>query len=154
MSFALKAGFLSCIIVCLSSLFVPQMYDFLADFTLQQMGIKESIQELDDKFILNAVTETTEDIWDDLTGLFGTEDDETDEKPQEGFFEQSLYPSLVSTVAFLFRALALSVSLIGLVGIVYLSYATGGAYDVQKLKSDYASLAERIKVLERGGISP
>ena len=69
MSVGLKISFFLFIIMSLTAIFIPEIYNFLADFTLKQVGTYESIQNLDDKFILNTVSESSKDLWENFMDL-------------------------------------------------------------------------------------
>lgn len=150
MSTTLRIGFFALILVTLSALFIPQIYSFLADFTLKQMGTLENIQKFDEDFIVDDIAEETENIWQDIESFFTGNDKQEEEvkEDQKGLLEENLYPSLVTAVSFLYRALAIILSIAGLIGIIYLSYATSGTADIKKLESKLNALQERIEHLE------
>lgn len=149
MSASLKITFFVLLITALSGLFTPQLYTMLADLTLKQTGTLETLQMLDEQFIINDIAETSEDLLQDIENFFtGDEEESTDEQEQGGIFERNIYPGLVKLIASIYRILATFLSIIGLIVIVYLSYATSGAGDIQKLKSRVVKLEERLKQLE------
>ena len=147
MSASLQVGFFILLFLALSALFIPQIYRFLADFSLEQSGTLERIQEIDDNFLVGEIAETSEDIWHDIESVF-TGEEAPVEEDDLGFFEENVYPSLVSVVAFILRAAVLILSIVGLISIVYLSYATMGAGDVERLKGEYNQLKKRVEQLE------
>lgn len=119
------------------------------------MGTLESIQKFDEDFIIDDITEETQDLWEDIENFItGEESEEETEEERKGLLEENLYPSLVSAISFLYRALAIVLSLAGLVGIIYLSYATSGISDVQKLANKINALQERVEQLEEKRNTP
>ncbi len=148
MSAALRIGFFTLLLLTLSVLFLPQAYDYIADFTLKQAGTYEKIQQLDESFAINKITETSQNIWNDIENALSP-DEQKEEAESEKFFEDNIYPSLVGITSFVFKASTLIVSLLGLVSITYLSYATGGYGNIEKLKREQKNLNERLKMLEK-----
>lgn len=156
MSASLRIGFFVLIAFTLSALFIPDLYAILADFSLRQTGTLESIQNLDNNFALNSLADA-QDIWEDIEEIFtGNDNQENDESEEDekGFFESNLYPTLVSSISFIYRTLAIILSITGLIGIIYLSYATSGAADYQKLKSNFDKLQKRVELLEGSKTNP
>lgn len=149
MSAGLQVGFFALLFLTLSTLFLPQIYTFLSDFALTQSGTREKIEEIDEKFIVNDIAETSEDVWNDIESIFTGEQQEEETDDTEGLFEEHVYPGLVSLVAFILRTIILILSLVGLIAIVYLSYATMGATDIAQLQHNYEQLQKRVEMLEQ-----
>jgi len=150
MSTTLKVGFVVLIITTLSALFIRKPYELLADFSLRQVGTLQTIQDIDDRLLLNNISEATEDFWDNLEAFFtGSDTSDESDTDKTGFFEETLYPGLVSALTFIYRVLTIILSLLGLLVIVYLSYTTSGATDVAQLKQEMKRLKQRIEKLEK-----
>ncbi|MBD3363021.1 hypothetical protein GF362_04850 [Candidatus Dojkabacteria bacterium] len=129
------------------------MYSKLADMTLKQFGIHESIQKIDYKLSLQSLTEPAEDLWDDIENFFGDDIDDSEiaeiEEMETGYFEKNLYPKLINLVTIIYRFFITLFSLAGLIVIVYLSYITSGITDLDNLKRKYSKLEKRIQTLEK-----
>lgn len=147
MSLALRIAFFALIITLLSALFFESPFRFLADLSLRGIGTYESIQKIDEEFFASSVSESAEDIWNDVESFF-TGEENVEEVETKGFLEERLYPTLVTALTLLFRFLTVIFSLAGLIGIVYLSYATLGASDTEFLKREVAALQHRMIQLE------
>lgn len=152
MSFGLKFGYFMFVIIILSGLFIPKAYELLADFSLEQVGVKDNIIQLDESLNVNSVIDIQDNIVDGFLDLISNQDssDETADQTEQsvGYFEENIYPSFVDIFAFIYRVLAVVIGLLGLVAIVYLSYITSGATDTQDLKSKVAHLEQKVQMLE------
>jgi hypothetical protein len=155
MAQGLKLGFAFCIFVIILSLFVPSVYTKLADLTLRQSGTLAKIQTMDDSMSFNVVKETSENVWEDFEDFLNINkesEDAQDEKKTEGFLEDNFYPGLVSLTAGILRFAAIVLSLLGLVGIIYLSYAAATVDETRRLQVKVQNLEERLRVLENNQI--
>lgn len=166
MVIVLSVSFFLLIILGIIGVFIPSAFTKLSDLSLKASGTYERIQEIDQSLPKANIKETSNLIIDDIVGFFtgkisGQEEDDgfseigvgSDNK-NLGLLEKNLYPSLVSTVAFIYRALAVLTSIIGLVVIVYLSYATTGITDVYRLKKRVTELEGRVAHLENSVFPP
>jgi hypothetical protein len=150
MGVALNLLFVLMIVMGLSALFVPQVYAGLADQTLQQTGTLTTIRDFDKN--ISTVTTAPQDIWQGILNLFGGSTNNTatptETAVKSGPLENSLYPNLVNTITLIFRALALIISIAGMLVVIYLSYSTLGASKLTKLQSEYEELRKRMVQLE------
>lgn len=153
MSLGLRIGFVSFIVIALTALFIPAIYNKVADLSLKGIGIHSAIVDFDDTIDINSFTEAPGDIVDTIINLFGGTSNDTNSEetnPDDiGYLEDSLYPLLVDLISFLYRSIAAILSLLGLIVIVYLSYATSGVTDNDALMHNYAILQQRVENLER-----
>jgi len=147
MSSILKLGYITFMVLALSAILTPSIYNTLSDFALKQGGVYEKIQEIDENYIVNYIPESTEDFWSDVESIF-TNDQEEVEEIEEGFFEENIYPSLVKSLATLIRYFVLLISILGIVLIIYISYTLIGSTDIQKLKKEFRILSQRVDLLE------
>ncbi|MBD3329279.1 hypothetical protein GF357_02185 [Candidatus Dojkabacteria bacterium] len=167
----LSVAFFLLIVLGIVGVFIPSVFTKLSDISLKASGTYEKILEIDKSIpgtnISADLKESSNSIVNDVIAFFtgnndenqNTEDSEFSEIeiPSEsnmGILEKNLYPSLVSTVAFIYRALSILVSIAGLITIVYLSYATAGVTDIYKLKKRISELEGRTINLENAVFPP
>src|SRR3989344_2221709 len=89
----LHVGFVVLLLTTLSALFLPQFYTSVADFTLQNTGTLQSIQNIDTQ-VTNLIN-TPQNFLDSISNLFNPKAEE-EESPETGILEKNLYPSLVN----------------------------------------------------------
>lgn len=121
---------------------MPQIFNTAADFTFHVSGNYQKIQELDKSFPLNNLADLPQNIIDLISG--GNQIDKSESK----FFEKNIYPSLVESLGFFYRMLTLIISIAGLIGIIYVSYAASSVTDTENLKIRYEKLEKRLEELE------
>jgi hypothetical protein len=102
------------------------------------------MQKFDDDLYLNDINQTSQDIFSDLEDLFSSKEDGNDEKEDtsQGLIEKSLYPGFIELLSVIYKILTIFLSVIGMIIIIYLSYATLSVRET-------TSLEQRIKNLER-----
>ncbi|MBN1618126.1 hypothetical protein JW887_02170 [Candidatus Dojkabacteria bacterium] len=155
MNAGLKFFFFALAAVALVAILIPVVFDKIADFSLKQAGVYEKITNIDEDFSgIETATETTQGIWNDISSLWGGSDDSKDSDSEGdaegGIFERNVYPGLVSFVSVMIRIFTLIFSIGGLIAMIYLSYATVGASDLDSLKSKVAELEDKVAILEGG----
>jgi hypothetical protein len=143
----LHLGFIVMVLVALSALFLPQIYRGVADFTLTTAGTYQNMQKLDTQ--VNTVIQAPQNILDAI-GNFLTGKQNEDKKTDNGFFVNSLYPSLVDTLGFFYRIFALILSIAALVAIIYFSYNFQSVDAMDKLKHRVDLLEKELKALRQG----
>lgn len=159
---SLHITFYILLVITLLSLFIPVIFTKTAEFTLTQMGTLQSIQQIDKATSINNLIEPTEGVIDEVNSLIGwfnenfninkESDSETStdnsfieiKKEDQGLLEQNLYPALVSLFATIFQFLIITVSISGMILIIYASYATSSITELQKLQSRVEELELRI----------
>jgi len=149
LSLLLRLAFPFLLLLALSVIFLPSIYKWIADFSLKQAGTLQSIQNFDDR--LMPILEAPENLVEDLQDLFNIGDEDQDEDTvEEGLLEEELYPQLVNTISIIFRVVVIAISIVGMVGIIYVSYSIEGVAEVERLKMKLASLEHRLADLESG----
>lgn len=146
----LKLAFPLMIVLVLSGLFVPQIYEFLADQSLRRAGLLTGIQEVDGR--IGSVSKPGKNIVDNVLDLIGqgeksANDAKTGDK--KGILERTVYDNLVSLFTLIYRLLAVLVGLAGMLLIIYLSYAVGFAADYVGLQTRVSQLEARLTELEQ-----
>ncbi|MCA9385940.1 hypothetical protein KC717_04805 [Candidatus Dojkabacteria bacterium] len=155
MSFGIRVTFIGLILTTIVSLFGSDLFTQLADASLKKSGVHEVIQEVDSTLRFDFVKDSAEDIWDDLKGLFGG-DEEVEQAEEivineEGVLETRLYPLLVNMIGNLYQYTTLILSLLGLILLTYISYATQSVQEAVKLDHKVNALEKRLRVLEHRG---
>lgn len=145
MHYLLYVLFFVCAGLILSALFLPNVYTQVASNSLETAGTLTTVRSFDQG--IQNISNVPQNIWEGIQNLFGQKADSTT-KTETGPLEQDLYPQLVSSVGGIFRIVALIIGTIGLVIILYMSYATTGAVESVKLKKDIAELRHKILELE------
>jgi energy-coupling factor transporter transmembrane protein EcfT len=150
------------------AIFIPGVFDAAADLSLKQAGTYENIRRIDEGMnpfddAIEDVEEGVSNFWESVGDLFDPQSDQdtkenvdenaeadaTDEgesigestDESKGVLEANLYPALVSLISGILRLVTLIFSLVGMIILIYLSYTTGSAIEVEKLKA-------RVKHLE------
>lgn len=150
MGFLLKMSFPLCIILVFSGLLFAPLYKFLADQTLKQAGVYESVVGIDGE--INKITEPGGNIIDGLKDLLGRdkEDNIASEKAEdEGLLQRAVYNNLRGLLTLIYRVLAIVIGIVGMIAVVYLSYTIGFAADYVRLQADISVLEKRVEDLER-----
>ncbi len=165
MGLGIKILFPMLAILAIVAIFLPGVFDTAADLSLKQAGTYENIRKIDEKInpfdsAIDDVEEGVSNFWEDLEDLFSQKDeasvDESSENDSEsgeaasleedskGVLESNLYPALVSLISGILRLVALVTSLVGMIVLIYLSYTTGSAIEVEDLKARVRQLEENL----------
>lgn len=139
---ALHVTFPALAIVCLSTMFLPQIYTSAADNSLKAWGTFATLQSIDSG-VQNLISAPQNIFWG-IQNLFGTTPTPTE---KFNYAESQVYPTLVNNLSLIFRLLAGGISILGMLVIIYLSYATGGVYEAAKLKQRVKELETRVDEL-------
>lgn len=143
------------LVVCLTSSFWDKPFEKAAVTSLEITGITIVIEETDDYLdklnpatYTQKATEEAKSLWDKAKDFVSQEpQDQPKETPtkkspkDEGFLKNSLYPKLITLLVFVYRALALVLSILGLITCIYLGYALESFNRVRELE-------KRVKELE------
>ena len=149
----LKLLVVICVVVALSSLFLPVIYKNLAQNTLESTGILKTIRDIDSATDLNKIVQPGEQILNDLGNwLTGSQNTVAIQTGNSGKLETELYPKLIDGLAGIYITISLIISLAGITGIVYLSFTTSSITQTQTLKNKYKKLEERISYLESNSL--
>lgn len=141
------------VVIALSSLFLPVVYKNLAQGTLENAGILKTIKDIDNATNLNNIIQPGEQILNDLGNwLTGSQNNLATQTVTSGKLELELYPILIDGLAGIYIIIALTLSLGGITGIVYLSFTTSSLTETQILKNKYKKLEERISYLESNSL--
>lgn len=133
----LKAGFLFSMILALAGLFLPQPFEAVAGFTLEQTGILTQIQSVDHATDPDNIIKTITDL---LPSWLDPQPKAEVEKVP-GPIETGLYPGLVSLVSGIYRVFGIIMALAGMVLVIYFDTTTEAYRKIQSLES-------RLKKLE------
>lgn len=152
MHWLLQIAFPVLLILGLSALFLPQIYDSLADSSLRTVGVFTRVQELDHS--ISNVSNLPQNVWEQIQKLFNGQSNSQSNSNQPGYLETQLYPTFVSGVQLVYRAIVILLTTLGMCAIVYLSYTTSSLSEVAKLRAKYHELERRIAILETPGKNP
>lgn len=141
--FLIKVLFPTFAVFVLVALFAPGVYITMSDWSLHQIGTYDSLVQFDKQ--INSVVSGPQNIWNGIQDLFGGADHPG--QPAQPL-ENQVYPGLVSGLAFIYRILCLSLSLIGMGVLVYLSYTTASQTEVEMLKRRVHYLEQKINHAE------
>jgi hypothetical protein len=148
MSSGLHIAFVLFISTAIISLFIPTVFNSLANYTLENMGTLTSIQDIDKSISLDTVLEPTQNVIDEITSWWpwnntqeNIQTNSNATQKTKGPLETNLYPSLVSFIENTYRIVTLLLSIIGMVVVIYASYATGNVHQIDRLE-------KRVKYLE------
>lgn len=131
------------VIICLTALFVPQLYDTVADNSLKAWGTYQTVVNIDQG--IDDALATPQGILNGIQSLFGGA---TNENEDFDFAQTEVYPGLVAGISGIYRTLAIVLSLVAMALILYLSYSTDGAYTAAKLDHKVKQLEKRLAALE------
>ena len=146
----LKVLVVICLFIALSSLFLPGIYKSLAQITLENAGILQTIRNIDSSTDLNKLVQPGEQILNDLGNfLTGSQNNLTVQTNTPGKMETEFYPGLVEGLGNIYIIVALILSLIGIIGAIYLSFTTSAIAQTQVLKNKYKKIEERLSTLEK-----
>ena len=149
LDWVLKILAVICTVIALSSLFLPVIYKNLAQNTLESAGILKTIRDIDSATDLNKIIQPGEQILNDLgSWLTGSQNTLATQTGTSGKLETDLYPKLVDGLAGIYIIIALTLSLGGIAGVVYLSFTTSSITETQALKNKYKKIEERVRLLE------
>lgn len=144
----LKVIFVSSLLVALSALFLPQVYDATADFSLRQTGTYESLVSFDEG--LGSIINAPQSIWDQISELFGGSANDDVQNTQTGILETNLYPQLVLLFGGILRISALVISILLMIIVLYVSFGFDTVSEIGKLQAANKELVERVNKLEMG----
>jgi hypothetical protein len=149
MSFGIKVLFVASVIVGITVLLFPPMYNEMAEVILDRSGVLETVRDLDDKLIINQLPDSIDGFIDMIKQTLrpGSDVDTSDEFTP-GYVEKNIYPILITVTGAVLRIGIGLLALIGMVGGIYLSYATVGVSEVSSLKNKIESFENRLKELE------
>lgn len=147
MSWGLKLAFPILLVIALSALFLPQVYNSGADLMLRQAGTYTTIRSLDKN--IAAIGNVPGNILGNLGNIFNSGGSTQTNSDKPGFLESQLYVSLINLIGFLLRIFTLILSLIGMGVVLYLSYSTAGVTQSAELQIRVKQLEERLSALER-----
>jgi hypothetical protein len=149
LSSSLKLGFVGLILVALSAILIPGIYEKMADWGLHQAGTYTTIQQWDKSLPISQLQNAPQNLWDLIqNAISGNNSSNQNSNNSPGFFEKNLYPSLVSTVSLIIRLAVIIISFIGLISIVYISYLSLNTLEVSDLQSEVHQLQQKINSLE------
>ncbi|MCA9379040.1 hypothetical protein KC640_01295 [Candidatus Dojkabacteria bacterium] len=137
--FLIKVLFPTFAVFVLIALFIPGVYETAADWSLRQIGTYDSLVGFDQQ--IDTLVSAPQNIWNGIQDLFGAPS-QVGESAQP--LETQVYPGLVSGLAFIYRILCLSFSIIGMGVLVYLSYSTASQTEVEQLKLRVRSLEHKL----------
>lgn len=137
------------IILVFSGLIFTPLYKFLADQTLKQAGVYDSVVGIDGE--INKITGPGDSIIDGIQDLLGRdkEKNEAEKAEGDGLLQRAVYNNLRGLLTLIYRVLAVVIGVIGMIAVVYLSYAIGFAADYVRLQEDISILEKKVEELER-----
>ncbi|MFQ5493399.1 MAG: hypothetical protein ACE5DX_04540 [Candidatus Dojkabacteria bacterium] len=134
-------------LLVLSALFVPQGYEAVARFSLEQTGTLETIRGFDEQ--LDPILSLPVNLLQGFSDIFSpSEDSDTSEVPEAGFVESKVFPLLVSSSTLILRASAIVLGVLGMAAVIYMSYGFQDVSENMKLKGKIKELEERLRRLE------
>lgn len=126
----------------ITAIFVPQLYQGIADQSLKQIGTYGSLVVIDTQ--IERVTNLPGNILDQLREQFQPSKNEADNSgitnPEAGVVTNAIYPGIVDLIAGLLRVFTILTSVFGLIASVYFSYSFAASSDVAALERRVAEL--------------
>lgn len=139
--FIVVSGFVISIVLLLISLFLPTVFDQIAQSQLEQVGLYESITEID--YQINTIVNLPQNAINSITDLFRNPDElENDNENTIAIIEDNLYPYLIKTISNTYRTATLIISAIMLILFVYLRYTIDNGYELIKREEENKKLKE------------
>lgn len=141
--------FVLSIVLVLTGLFLPQIHEITADMFLKSAGTYNNIVDIDKALPLQNLIDAPGNIFDQFKDLFNPQQEDKDNNQNTGFFEENLYPSILSVTAALIRIFSIIIGFLGMGLVIYMSYIFSSTLDLERLKRKNIDLEERIKILEQ-----
>ena len=148
----LKVLFVICVILAVSAIFIPSIYQGLARTSLENAGTLKTLRDIDAASDINKIIEPGQQILNNignfLAGSPSITPTPTNTPVFAGRLERDVYPGLVNGLAGIYIILVLVISLGGISGVIYFSYTTSALREASILQGKYKKLEAKVQKLE------
>lgn len=149
----------------LSVIFTPKLYNYGVNQVLKISGTTSTIEQIDKYFTIEKYTEETTDIYNEILDFLGLDNDwnknndskqktdntsmnETPSLEKEGPLMSILYPKIEGLLSLIIKTATILFSTIGMLLITYISYTLQGFQNSRILENEIKILKKRVETLE------